>query len=288
MAARILDGKALGRRVLDALIPRIERLRKLNVHVGLRVVHVGDDPASEVYVRTKLRACEQIGIDGAVVALPASVAPDAVFARLAALNRDPAVHGILVQLPLPAGLDPHMIAAQLDPSKDVDGFHAVNLGRLLQGRAHFPPCTAAGAIRLLEDAGIALRGKHAVVVGRSEIAGKPLALLLIERDATVTICHSKTPDLALHTSAADVLAVAVGRAGLVDGRMVKPGAAVVDVGVNRTAAGVLVGDVDQASVAARAGFLTPVPGGVGPMTVAMLMENTVRAAELRCLGESAN
>jgi methylenetetrahydrofolate dehydrogenase (NADP+)/methenyltetrahydrofolate cyclohydrolase len=180
-----------------------------------------------------------------------------------------------------------MIAMRLEPTKDVDGFHAVNLGRLLQGRARFAPCTAAGVIRLLEDAGIELRGKNAVVVGRSEIAGKPVALLLLERDATVTMCHSKTRDLAAYTRDADVLVVAAGRPGLIDGAMVKEGAAVIDVGVNRTAAGALVGDVDRTSVAARAGWLTPVPGGVGPMTVAMLMENTVRAAELQCLGENS-
>ena len=287
MAARLLDGKALGQRVLEALVPRIDRLSQHGVRVKLRVVRVGDDPASKVYVGAKLRACQAIGIDGGDVELPADIKPSAVFEEIAVLNRDRTVHGILVQLPLPRGFDPHLIAMQLEPTKDVDGFHAVNLGRLLQGRARFIPCTAAGVIRLLDDAGVVLRGQNAVVVGRSEIAGKPIALLLVERDATVTVCHSKTRNLASYTRDADVLVVAAGKAGLIDGAMVKRGAAVIDVGVNRTDAGALVGDVDQASVATEAGFLTPVPGGVGPMTVAMLMENTVRAAELQCLGENA-
>ena len=284
--ARILDGKALGQRVMDALAPRIERLGRNGVKVKLRVLRVGNDAASKVYVGAKLRACHAVGIDGAVVELPADVTLGTLFEQIDRLNGDRSVHGILVQLPLPQGLDPHMIAAQLEPTKDVDGFHAVNLGRLLQGRARFAPCTAAGVIRLLEDAGVELRGKHAVVVGRSEIAGKPIALMLIERDATVTVCHSKTADLGKFTREADVLVVAAGRAGLVTGAMVKTGAAVIDVGVNRTESGALVGDVEQASVVARAGYLTPVPGGVGPMTVAMLLENTVRAAELQCLGEN--
>ena len=286
MTAAILDGRALGQRVQQALAPRIERLAQQGIKVRLRVVRVGDDPASKVYVGAKLRACRAVGIDGGDVELPADVTLGALFERIDILNADRSVHGILIQLPLPKGLDPHLIAAQLEPTKDVDGFHAVNLGRLLQGRARFAPCTAAGVIRLLEDAGVELRGKRAVVVGRSEIAGKPIALMLIERDATVTVCHSRTRDLAAHTRQADVLVVAAGRPGLVDGSMIKAGAAVIDVGINRTAAGGLVGDVDQASVAPLAGFLAPVPGGVGPMTVAMLMENTVRAAELQCLGEN--
>ena len=286
MGARILNGKALGEQVLQALGPRIDRLAQHGIKIKLRVVRVGDDAASKVYVGAKLRACQAVGIDGAVVELPATITLGMLFEQIAALNGDRSVHGILVQLPLPQGLDPHMIAAELEPTKDVDGLHAVNLGRLLQGRARFPPCTAAGVIRLLEHGGVQLRGKHAVVVGRSEIAGKPVALLLIERDATVTMCHSKTPDLAAHTREADVLVVATGKAGLIDGSMVKPGVAVIDVGINRTPTGTLVGDVDQASVEAHAALLTPVPGGVGPMTVAMLMENTVRAAELQCLGEN--
>jgi methylenetetrahydrofolate dehydrogenase (NADP+)/methenyltetrahydrofolate cyclohydrolase len=286
MSARTLDGKALGQRVLQALAPRIARLSQQGITVKLRVLRVGDDPASKVYVGAKLRACQAIGIDGGDIELPAQITPGAIFEQISMLNRDRSVHGILVQLPLPRGFDPHLIAMQLEPTKDVDGFHAVNLGRLLQGRARFIPCTAAGVIRLLDDAGVELRGQNAVVIGRSEIAGKPVALLLTERDATVTVCHSKTRDLAAYTRNADVLVVAAGRAGLIDGSMVKPGAAVIDVGVNRTDAGALVGDVDQVSVAMRAGFLTPVPGGVGPMTVAMLMENTVRAAELQCLDEN--
>jgi methylenetetrahydrofolate dehydrogenase (NADP+)/methenyltetrahydrofolate cyclohydrolase len=286
MAARVLDGKALAQRVLDALVPRVARLRAEGVHVCVSIVRVGDDPASKVYVRGKMHAGEQIGVSALVIELPASTTREEVCERLAELNCDPAVHGILVQLPLPEGFDPHAIAAEIDPGKDVDGFHAANLGRLVQGTAMLPPCTPAGVLRLLDDAGIDLRRKHCVVVGRSETVGKPMALMLIERDATVTVCHSKTRDLPAYTRDADVLVVATGRPGLIDGSMVRAGAAVIDVGVNRAADGRLVGDVDALSVAGRAGYLSPVPGGVGPMTVAMLMENTVRAAELRFPGLS--
>lgn len=283
MSARILDGKALGQRVLATLAPRVARLSTEGVLTCLSIVRVGDDPASKIYVRGKMRAGEQIGVSGSVIELPASTTSKEVCEQLAQLNADPAVHGILVQLPLPEGFDPHAIAAQIDPGKDVDGFHAVNLGRLVQGAALFRPCTPAGVLRLLDDASVELRGKHCVVVGRSETVGKPMALMLIERDATVTVCHSKTRGLPAYTRDADVLVVAAGRPGLIDGEMVKAGAVVIDVGVNRTVDGRLVGDVDALSVAARAGWLSPVPGGVGPMTVAMLMENTVHAAELRCL-----
>jgi methylenetetrahydrofolate dehydrogenase (NADP+)/methenyltetrahydrofolate cyclohydrolase len=281
MSAKLLDGKALGQRVLAGLGPRVERLRSQGVVVGLRVVRVGDDPASKSYVSAKLRACAQIGIAGAVEDLAATVTASVLEERLAALNCDPAVHGILVQLPLPPHLDEHAVAAQLDPGKDVDGFHPQNLGRLLRGDPVFRPCTPAGVLRLIDEAGIALHGKHAVVVGRSEIVGKPMSLMLLERDATVTVCHSKTDGLVEHTREADVLIVATGRAEFIVGSMVKPGAVVIDVGVNRRADGRLVGDVEAETVLPVASYLTPVPGGVGPMTVAMLMENTVNAADLR-------
>ena len=286
--ARVIDGKAIAAGVRQSVAAEAAKLKQMTgVTPGLAVVIVGEDPASQVYVRNKARSTVEAGMSSFEHKLPATTSEADLLRLIGDLNRDDAVHGILVQLPLPRGFDPHLIAMQLEPTKDVDGFHAVNLGRLLQGRARFIPCTAAGVIRLLDDAGVVLRGQNAVVVGRSEIAGKPIALLLVERDATVTVCHSKTRDLGSYTRDADVLVVAAGKAGLIDGSMVKRGAAVIDVGVNRTDAGALVGDVDHASVATEAGFLTPVPGGVGPMTVAMLMENTVRAAELHCLGENA-
>jgi methylenetetrahydrofolate dehydrogenase (NADP+)/methenyltetrahydrofolate cyclohydrolase len=244
----------------------------------LTVVRVGDDPASKIYIRAKIRACEQAGVLGDELELPAATPQAEVIDCLDRLNGDPNVHGILVQLPLPRSIDQHAIAAHIAPDKDVDGLNLCNLGRLVQGDAILPPCTPSGVLRLLDAYRIDLRGKHAVVVGRSEIVGKPMALLLIQRDATVTVCNSKTPDLGGFTRSADILVVAVGRAGLVRADMIKPGAAVVDVGVNRLPNGKLAGDVDAAA-ADMAGYLTPVPGGVGPMTVAMLIENTVKAAE---------
>jgi methylenetetrahydrofolate dehydrogenase (NADP+)/methenyltetrahydrofolate cyclohydrolase len=277
--AILLDGKQLAQRVLHDLVPRVQALAQRGIHPKLTVVRVGDDPASKIYIRAKIRACEQAGVLGDELELPASAPQPEVIERLDGLNADPAVHGVLVQLPLPRGMDPHAIAAHIAPEKDVDGLHACNLGHLVQGDAVLTPCTPTGVLRLLEHYEIPLRGRHAVVVGRSEIVGKPMALLLVQRDATVTICHSRTPDLGSFTRSADVLVVAVGRAGLIGAAEVKPGAAVVDVGVNRLPDGRLVGDVDTAAVAAQAGHVTPVPGGVGPMTVAMLIENTVKAAE---------
>jgi methylenetetrahydrofolate dehydrogenase (NADP+) / methenyltetrahydrofolate cyclohydrolase len=283
VAAILLDGKALAQRVLQSLKERVSALNAHGVVPRLTVVRIGDDPASKVYIRAKIRACDQAGVIGDEVELPASTSENQVLELLAALNADSSVHGILVQLPLPKGFDSSLIAAKIDPGKDVDGFHACNLGRLVQGKVLFAPCTPAGVLRLLDEHGVILRGKHAVVVGRSEIVGKPMALLLIQRDATVTVCNSKTPDLARFTRDADVLVVATGRAGLVRGDMVKHGAAVIDVGINRLGDGRLAGDVDASTVSERAAYLTPVPGGVGPMTVAMLIENTVKAAE-SCIG----
>jgi methylenetetrahydrofolate dehydrogenase (NADP+)/methenyltetrahydrofolate cyclohydrolase len=279
VTATLLDGKQLAQRVLSELAPRVQALVARGVVPRLTVVRVGEDPASKVYIRAKIRACQQAGIAGDEIELPASTPQARVLECLDRLNADRSVHGVLVQLPLPAGLDAHAVAAHIAPHKDVDGLHVRNLGRLVQGRVHLAPCTPAGVLRLLDAYGIELRGKHAVVIGRSEIVGKPMALLLLQRDATVTVCHSKTVGLENFTRAADLLVVAIGRAGLVTGDMVKPGAAVVDVGVNRLPDGSLAGDVDAGSVLARAAYLTPVPGGVGPMTVAMLIENTVQAAE---------
>ena len=279
MPAKIIDGKALAAAVRASLLSRIAALAARGVRPGLAAILAGDDPASQVYVRNKTRACEETGLHSEVHRFPASVAESALLEHIARLNADRSVHGILVQLPLPPQLDANRVQAAVSPAKDVDGFHAANLGALLQGRAGFVPGTPAGVMRLLEHAGVAPAGKHAVIVGRSTIVGKPLALLLLQKDATVTICHSRTPDLAALTRQADILVAAAGRAKLITAAMVKRGACVVDVGINRTADGKLSGDVDFNAVKEVAGSITPVPGGVGPMTVAMLIVNTVSAAE---------
>jgi methylenetetrahydrofolate dehydrogenase (NADP+)/methenyltetrahydrofolate cyclohydrolase len=258
----------------------IESLAARGARPGLAAILTGNDPASRVYVRNKARACEETGMRSEIHEFPEGASESALLECIARLNADRAVHGILVQLPLPRHLDANRILAAVSPAKDVDGFHAVNLGALLQGRPGFVPGTPAGVMRLLEHAGIALAGKNATIVGRSTIVGKPLALLLLQKDATVTICHSKTPDLAALTRQADILVAAVGRAKLITADMVKPGACVIDVGINRMADGKLAGDVDFAAVKEIAGSITPVPGGVGPMTVAMMIVNAVRAAEL--------
>lgn len=278
MAARILDGKSLAAQVRAAVKEQVAALAQRGIRPGLAVILAGDDPASRVYVRNKVRACEETGVRSELYELPASVAEEALIERVLALNDDEAVHGILVQLPLPRHVNAARVLANVAPPKDVDAFHTANLGALLEGHPRLLPCTPAGVMRLLEHAGVALAGAHAVVIGRSNIVGKPLALLLLQKDATVTVCHSKTRDLAALTRSADVLVAAVGRPKLVTGAMVKPGACVIDVGVNRLPDGRLAGDVDFASVAEVAGAVTPVPGGVGPMTIAMLLENCVRAA----------
>ena len=280
MPAIIIDGKALAAATRAAQKNAIESLAARGTRPGLAAVLVGEDPASRVYVRNKARACEETGVRSETHEFPQDVSERELLACIARLNADRGVHGILVQLPLPRRLDAGRILAAVSPSKDVDGFHAVNLGALLQGRTGFVPGTPAGVMLLLEHAGVALEGMHAVIVGRSTIVGKPLALLLLQKDATVTICHSKTRDLAATTRTADILIAAVGRANLITADMVKPGACVIDVGVNRLPDGKLAGDVDFAAVREVAGSITPVPGGVGPMTVAMLIVNTVRAAEL--------
>ena len=279
MTARIIDGKSIAADLRRDLGPRVAALAARGVRPGLAVILVGDDPASRVYVRNKERACEQTGIASRHIALPAQVDEAALLGTIGRLNADAAVHGILVQLPLPRHLDPARVIEAIAPHKDADGFHPMNAGALLVGRAGFLPCTPAGIMVMLERSGIELRGKRAVVVGRSNIVGKPMALLLLQRDATVTICHSKTRDLASVTREADVLVAALGRPEAIGAAMVKPGACVIDVGINRRADGKLVGDVARAEVEKIAGWITPVPGGVGPMTVAMLMANCVRAAE---------
>jgi methylenetetrahydrofolate dehydrogenase (NADP+)/methenyltetrahydrofolate cyclohydrolase len=280
MAAKIIDGKSLAAELRHSQKAVVASLAARGARPCLAAILAGDDPASRIYVRNKARACEDTGVRSEIHEFPARVAESALLERIAQLNADRAVHGILVQLPLPRHLDAPRILAAVSPAKDVDGFHAVNLGALLQGRPGFVPGTAAGVMRLLEHAGVPLAGRHAVVVGRSTIVGKPLALLLLQKDATVTICHSKTRDLASATRQADVLVAAVGRANVIAAGMVKPGACVIDVGVNRLPDGKLAGDVDFAAVKEIAGSITPVPGGVGPMTVAMLIVNTIRATEL--------
>jgi methylenetetrahydrofolate dehydrogenase (NADP+)/methenyltetrahydrofolate cyclohydrolase len=242
------------------------------------VILAGDDAASRVYVRNKTLAAGQVGVASSVIELSGSVTQAQLMERISALNADPSIHSILVQLPLPKHIDSARVLEAIEPAKDVDGFHEANLGALMAGRPGAVPCTPAGVMRLLEHAGVPLAGRRAVVLGRSNIVGKPLALLLLQKDASVTICHSKSGNLAEFTRNADILVAAVGRAKLVTGAMVKPGACVIDVGVNRLPDGKLAGDVDFASVQPVAGWITPVPGGVGPMTVAMLLENCVNAA----------
>jgi methylenetetrahydrofolate dehydrogenase (NADP+)/methenyltetrahydrofolate cyclohydrolase len=283
MTARILDGAALASRIRAEVAQRVTRLVAGGVRPGLAVVLVGDDPASAVYVRHKVTDCEGAGIRSVLDRLPADTPQASVLARIAELNADPAIHGILVQLPLPGHIDARRVIEAISPLKDVDGFHVSSAGALLTGQPGFLPCTPYGVMKLLEHAGVTLAGAHAVVVGRSNIVGKPQALLLLQADATVTICHSHTGDLAGHCRRADVLVAATGRPRMITGDMIKPGAVVIDVGMNRVPdgqdAGRLCGDVDFASASRVAGAITPVPGGVGPMTRAMLLVNTTEAAE---------
>jgi methylenetetrahydrofolate dehydrogenase (NADP+)/methenyltetrahydrofolate cyclohydrolase len=273
--ARLLDGKSLAASIRAAVK---ERIAALGVRPGLAVILAGDDPASRIYVRNKTRACEEAGVHSRQIDYPASVTQEELVGCIGKLNADPAVHGILVQLPLPAHIDPLAVQGAISPHKDADGFHPASLGALLAGRPRFVPCTPAGILRLIEHAGVPLAGRHAVVIGRSTIVGKPVSLLLLQKDMTVTLCHSRTRDLEEETKRADILVAAVGRAKLVTARMVKPGACVIDVGINRLADGSLEGDVDFPAVKEVAGWLTPVPGGVGPMTIAMLLENCLHAA----------
>ena len=280
MAARILDGKALAAAVRASVRETVARLAARGVRPGLAVILAGDNAASAVYVRNKARACEETGVRSEVHRYGADVTERALLDRIAALNADPGVHGILVQLPLPGRINARRVLEAVAPAKDIDGFHFENLGALVAGQSKLVPCTPAGVMRLIEHAAVTLAGRHAVVIGRSSIVGKPLALLLLQKDATVTICHSKTMELQKLTREADVLVAAVGRPKLVTAAMVKPGACVIDVGINRLADGTLAGDVDFDAVKNVAGWITPVPGGVGPMTIALLLENCVRAASI--------
>jgi len=281
MTARIIDGKAYAAALRADLKVSAAALAVREIHPGLAVVVVGEDAASRTYVRNKVRACEEAGVVSQLHEFPSDASETQLLACLSDLNRDARIDGVLVQLPLPPHIDEARILAAVVPGKDVDGFHAHSAGALLVGAPLFIPCTPAGIMYLLEKEEIPLAGQHAVVIGRSNIVGKPLALLLLQKDATVTICHSKTPDLAIHARRADVLVAAAGRMNLVGAAMVKPGACVIDVGTNRDAEGKLRGDVDFEAVKNVAGSITPVPGGVGPMTVAMLVANTLRAAAQR-------
>lgn len=278
MAARIINGKETAAQIRAELKERVERLAQEGRRPGLAVVLVGDNPASAVYVRQKKKACDEIGIYSEEHKLPETISQNELMALVDRLNNDPKIHGILVQLPLPEGLDEEEVINRIDPRKDVDGFHPANVGRLCIGLPTFVPCTPAGVLELVKRTGISLPGKKVVVLGRSNIVGKPAALLFLRENATVTICHSRTADVRQECTQADVLVVAVGRPRLVKGDWVKPGAVVIDVGINRVD-GQIVGDVDFDEVQEVAGAITPVPGGVGPMTIAMLMKNTVEAAE---------
>jgi methylenetetrahydrofolate dehydrogenase (NADP+) / methenyltetrahydrofolate cyclohydrolase len=279
MTAVIMDGVAVSKEVRGRLAARVAALVAKGVRPGLAVMLVGDNPASRVYVRNKVKACADTGIHSVMDEYAADTPAAEVLARIRALNADPTIHGILVQLPLPPHIDVDDVLAAIAPEKDVDGFHVESLGALMAGKPGFEPCTPHGVMEILDHYKVPLAGRNAVVVGRSNIVGKPMSLMLLGRNATVTICTSKTKDLAAHTRAADIVVVAVGRPRLLTGDMVKPGAVVVDVGINRDADGKLVGDVDFDSVKDVAGFLTPVPGGVGPMTITMLLANAVTSAE---------
>jgi methylenetetrahydrofolate dehydrogenase (NADP+)/methenyltetrahydrofolate cyclohydrolase len=280
MSARIIDGKAIAAKIKEEQKQRILRLQQQHgVRPGLAVILVGNDPASQVYVRNKVTACKLVGIRSELVELPASATQDQLLSRIDALNTDPTIHGILVQLPLPPQIDVHSVLERIDFHKDVDGFHLYNVGGLITGNTVFPPCTPYGVQKILEHEQIPVEGRNVVVVGASNIVGKPMALMLMQQEATVCICHKKTRDLGMFTMLADILVVAAGVPGLIVPQMVRTGAVVIDVGINRLPDGRIVGDVDFEGVRQKASAITPVPGGVGPMTIAMLLYNTVQSAE---------
>jgi methylenetetrahydrofolate dehydrogenase (NADP+)/methenyltetrahydrofolate cyclohydrolase len=279
MTAQSIDGNALAKSIRAAVAQRVHALKAGGVTPGLAVLLVGDDPASQVYVKHKVTDSQEAGLHSVLERHPADLSEAALLERIRALNADPAIHGILVQLPLPRHMNAARVIETISPAKDVDGFHVASAGALMIGQPGFVPCTPAGCMKMLESIGYDLRGRNAVVIGRSNIVGKPMAMLLLQRNATVTICHSATRDLAAHTRQADVVVAAVGKRNVLTRDMVKPGAVVIDVGMNRDEAGKLCGDVDFAGVREVAGWITPVPGGVGPMTRAMLLVNTLEAAE---------
>lgn len=279
--AQIIDGVALSQQLRADVARRAEALKARGITPGLAVLLVGDNPASQVYVRNKVKACADSGLHSVLEKYDSTLTEAALLARIAALNNDPAIHGILVQLPLPAHIDAQKVIEAIAPDKDVDGFHVASAGALMVGQPGFWPCTPYGCMRMLESIGYDLRGKHAVVIGRSNIVGKPMALMLLQKNATVTVCHSATADLKAMTLQADVIVAAVGKRNVLTADMVKPGAVVIDVGMNRNDEGKLCGDVDFDGVKEVAGWITPVPGGVGPMTITMLLVNTLEAAERR-------
>lgn len=279
MTARIIDGSTLSQKIKSEVAERAAGLTAQGVRPGLAVVLVGDSAASQVYVRNKVAACEKAGIHSVLEKYPATMTEAELLACVHALNTDPSIHGILVQLPLPAHMDAHKVIEAISAEKDVDGFHVSNAGLLMTGQPLFRPCTPYGVMKMLESENVNVRGAEAVVVGASNIVGKPMAMLLLSAGATVTVCNSKTRDLGAQTRRADILVVATGRARMVTGDMIKPGAVVIDVGINRGEDGKLCGDVDVDSARIVAGAITPVPGGVGPMTIAMLLVNTLEAAE---------
>ncbi|MBA4330274.1 MAG: bifunctional methylenetetrahydrofolate dehydrogenase/methenyltetrahydrofolate cyclohydrolase FolD [Polaromonas sp.] len=279
MTAQLIDGNALSQQLRGDVARRAAALRTRGIVPGLAVVLVGENPASQVYVRNKVKACQDSGLHSVLEQYPATLSEADLLARVDALNHDPAIHGILVQLPLPAHIDAQKVIEAISPDKDVDGFHVASAGALMVGQPGFWPCTPYGCMKMLESIGYDLQGKHAVVIGRSNIVGKPMALMLLQKNATVTICHSGTKDLKALTLQADVVVAAVGKRNVLTADMVKPGAVVIDVGMNRNDEGKLCGDVDFAGVKEVAGWITPVPGGVGPMTITMLLVNTLEAAE---------
>ena len=279
MAAQLIDGNALSRQLRTDVATRVSALKAKGITPGLAVILVGENAASQVYVRNKVKACEDTGMHSVLENWPADMSEADLLARVDALNNDASIHGILVQLPLPAHIDAQKVIEAISPAKDVDGFHIASAGALMTGLPGFWPCTPYGCMKMLESIGCDLKGKHAVVIGRSNIVGKPMALMLLQKNATVTVCHSGTKDLKALTLQADVIVAAVGKRNVLTADMVKPGAVVLDVGMNRNEAGKLCGDVDFASVKEVAGYLTPVPGGVGPMTITMLMVNTLESAE---------
>ena len=279
MTAQLIDGNALSQLLREQVSSRILQLKQQGVTAGLAVILVGDNQASQVYVRNKVKACEQTGIHSVLEKHDAAMTEAALLDRVAALNADPSIHGILVQLPLPAHIDAQKVIEAIAPEKDVDGFHVASAGALMTGLPGYWPCTPHGCMKMLEHIGYNLRGKHAVVIGRSNIVGKPMALMLLQQNATVTICHSATPDLKAHTLQADVIVAAVGKRNVLTADMVKPGAVVLDVGMNRDDDGKLCGDVDFEGVKQVASHITPVPGGVGPMTITVLLVNTLASAE---------
>ncbi|CAD5366456.1 bifunctional 5,10-methylene-tetrahydrofolate dehydrogenase and 5,10-methylene-tetrahydrofolate cyclohydrolase [Rubrivivax sp. A210] len=279
MTAKTIDGVALSKLIRAEVATRAAGLAARGRQPGLAVILVGDDPASAVYVRNKVKACEEHGLRSVMEVYPASLGEAELLARIKLLNADASIHGILVQMPLPKHIDPQKVIETIATAKDVDGFSVHSAGALMAGLPGLRPATPWGCMKLIESTGVALKGKHAVVIGRSNTVGKPMALLLLQAHATVTVCHSGTPDLAQHTRQADIVVAAVGRRGTLTADMVKPGAIVIDVGINRNEAGKLCGDVDFEAVREVAGWITPVPGGVGPMTITMLLVNTVQAAE---------